>query len=60
MDGEYERNVYLAMLSEKCCEYEDMRFYMEEILKNKMDDLNIDECNLVSISYKNIINNLMY
>ena len=56
MDGKYERNVYLAMLSEQCEKYEDMRFYLEEIFKFKMDYLNLDECNLISISYRKIIN----
>ena len=55
MDEKYERNVYLAMLSEQCHEYDDMRNFLEDLVKNKKDDLNLDESNLISISYKNII-----
>ena len=55
MDEKYEKNVYLSMLCEQCNQYDDMKFYLEDIIKNKKEDLNLDECNLISFAYKNII-----
>jgi 14-3-3 protein epsilon len=55
MDEKYEKNVYLAMLCEQCHEFDDMKNYLEDLVRNKKDDLNLDESNLISISYKNII-----
>jgi 14-3-3 protein epsilon len=55
MSDKYEKNVYLAMLSEQCNRYEDMTEFLEEMVKKKTDDLNSDERNLLSIAYKNSI-----
>lgn len=48
---EVEKNNYLAMLSESCNRLEDMLFYIENLVKNKNEDLNIDERNLVSSGF---------
>lgn len=51
----YEKNVYLAMLAEQCTRFEDMMEFLEEMVKNKKEDLSSDERNLLSIAYKNTI-----
>ena len=55
MSGKYDRNVYLGMLAEQCTRYEDMIFFLEEMVDGKDEDLNSDERNLLSIAYKNNI-----
>ena len=55
MSERYEKQVYLAMLAEQCSRYEDMTDFLEEMVKNKKDDLSSDERNLLSIAYKNTI-----
>src|SRR3954468_4862244 len=55
MADRYEKQVYLAMLAEQCSRFEDMTEFLEEMVKNKKDDLSSDERNLLSIAYKNSI-----
>jgi 14-3-3 protein epsilon len=55
MSERYEKQVYLAMLAEQCSRFEDMTDFLEEMVKNKKDDLSSDERNLLSIAYKNTI-----
>lgn len=55
MSERYEKNVYLAMLAEQCSRFEDMTEFLEEMVKNKKEDLTSDERNLLSIAYKNNI-----
>ena len=53
MSNKYEKNVYIAMLAEQCNRFEEMVEFLEEMLKNRSQDLNSDERNLLSIAYKN-------
>jgi 14-3-3 protein epsilon len=55
MSERYEKQVYLAMLAEQCNRYEDMKDFLEEMVKGKKEDLTSDERNLLSIAYKNTI-----
>jgi 14-3-3 protein epsilon len=55
MADRYEKQVYLAMLAEQCNRFEDMMEFLEEMVKNKKEDLTSDERNLLSIAYKNTI-----
>ena len=55
MSERYEKQVYLAMLAEQCSRFEDMTEFLEEMVKNKREDLSSDERNLLSIAYKNTI-----
>jgi len=53
MSKGYEKNVYMAMLAEQCNRFEEMKDFLEEMLKGRDKDLNSDERNLLSIAYKN-------
>ena len=50
MSEKYEKQVYLAMLAEQCGRFEDMTEFLEEMVKNKKEDLSSDERNLLSIA----------
>ena len=57
---QYEKNIYLSMLAEQCNYFNDMYYYMEDIVKFDKDKiLSSDERNLLSIAMKNKINNNM-
>jgi len=58
MAEKYEKLVYLAMLAEQCGRFEDMTEFLEEMVRNKKDDLSSDERNLLSIAYKSTITHL--
>jgi 14-3-3 protein epsilon len=51
----YEKNLYLARVTEQSERYEETIKYMEEIVKNKKEDLSIEERNLLSAAYKNCV-----
>jgi 14-3-3 protein epsilon len=51
----YEKNLYLARVTEQSERYDETIKYMEEIVKNKKDDLSIEERNLLSAAYKNCV-----
>ena len=55
---ENEKKIYLAMLAEQCERYEDMIEILEEMIKLKKEEINCDERNLISIAYKNYINEI--
>ena len=55
MSAKDEKNVYLAMLAEQCSSYKEMVQFLEDMVKQRDKDLNSDERNLLSISYKNSI-----
>ena len=50
----FEEQFYLARVAEHCERYEDMIDFLK-ILKQKEDDLTVDERNLLSVAYKNSI-----
>lgn len=52
---DYEKNLYLARITEQAERFDETIKYMEEIVKNKKDDLTIDERNLLSAAYKNCV-----
>jgi 14-3-3 protein epsilon len=52
---DYEKNLYLARITEQSERFEETIKYMEEIVKNKKDDLTIEERNLLSAAYKNCV-----
>jgi 14-3-3 protein epsilon len=51
----YEKNLYLAKVTEQAERFEETIKYMEEIVKNKKEDLSIEERNLLSAAYKNCV-----
>ena len=54
-DPLYEKNLYLARITEQAERYNETIQYMEEIVKHKKDDLTTEERNLLSSAYKNCI-----
>ena len=54
-DTFYEKNLYLARITEQAERYNETIQYMEEIVKHKKDDLTTEERNLLSSAYKNCI-----
>jgi 14-3-3 protein epsilon len=55
MAESYEKLLYLARITEQAERHEETIKYMEEIVKIKKDDLNIEERNLLSAAYKNCV-----
>jgi 14-3-3 protein epsilon len=55
MSEGYEKLLYLARITEQAERHEETIKYMEEIVKIKKDDLNIEERNLLSAAYKNCV-----
>jgi len=51
----YEKLLYLARITEQAERHEETIKYMEEIVKVKKEDLNIEERNLLSAAYKNCV-----
>ena len=51
----YEKLLYLARITEQAERHEETIKYMEEIVKIKKEDLNIEERNLLSAAYKNCV-----
>ena len=52
--SDFEEKIYLARVAEQCERYEDMIEFLQ-VLKEKKEDLTVDERNLVSVAYKNEI-----
>uniref|UniRef100_A0A7S4F0T8 14-3-3 domain-containing protein n=1 Tax=Chrysotila carterae TaxID=13221 RepID=A0A7S4F0T8_CHRCT len=55
MADEHEKNVYMAKLAEQAERYEEMVEYMKEVAKSVTDDLSLEERNLLSVAYKNVV-----
>lgn len=55
MAESYEKLLYLARITEQAERHEETIKYMEDIVKVKKDDLNIEERNLLSAAYKNCV-----
>ena len=53
--AKYEKNLYMAMLSEQCHRYDEMVNYLEEMIKTRDKDISTDERNLLSVAYKNLL-----
>jgi len=48
-------NVYMAKLAEQAERYEEMVEYMKKVVQNTSTDLSLEERNLLSVAYKNIV-----
>ena len=54
-DANYEKLISLARITEQAERHEETIKYMEEIVKNKKEDLTIEERNILSSAYKNCV-----
>jgi 14-3-3 protein epsilon len=50
-----ENNVYMAKLAEQAERYEEMVEYMKAVCKDSATDLSLEERNLLSVAYKNVV-----
>ena len=50
-----ENNVYMAKLAEQAERYDEMVEYMKEVANNSENDLSLEERNLLSVAYKNVV-----
>jgi len=50
-----EDNVYMAKLAEQAERYEEMVEYMKLVAMNASEDLSLEERNLLSVAYKNVV-----
>ena len=48
-------SVYMAKLAEQAERYEEMVEYMKEVVEGSATDLSLEERNLLSVAYKNVI-----
>ena len=55
MSEDYEKLISLARITEQAERHEETITYMEKIIKDKKEDLTIEERNILSAGYKNII-----
>merc|ERR1719408_899192 len=53
--GEQSENVYMAKLAEQAERYEEMVQYMKTATMNATEDLSLEERNLLSVAYKNVV-----
>nr|ANW11990.1 FT-4 [Haloxylon ammodendron] len=54
-EGSRDDNVYLAKLAEQAERYEEMVEFMEKVAKTADVELTVEERNLLSVAYKNVI-----
>jgi len=48
-------HVYMAKLAEQAERYEEMVEYMKSVAQGQVDDLSLEERNLLSVAYKNVV-----
>jgi len=53
--GNTSDNVYMAKLAEQAERYEEMVEYMKQVAVNSNEDLSLEERNLLSVAYKNVV-----
>jgi len=53
--GDANENVYMAKLAEQAERYEEMVEYMKKVVDQSGQDLSLEERNLLSVAYKNIV-----
>merc|ERR1711972_1272446 len=53
--SESDDNVYMAKLAEQAERYEEMVEYMKKVCEETSDDLSLEERNLLSVAYKNVV-----
>jgi len=49
------QNVYMAKLAEQAERYDEMVEYMKQVAQNSEQDLSLEERNLLSVAYKNVV-----
>jgi len=54
-DVNYTKNIYLARVAEKADCHEDTIKIMEDLIKTKENDLNLEERNILCSAYKNLV-----
>merc|ERR1712054_655519 len=50
-----DENVYMAKLAEQAERYDEMVEYMKSVAQNSSSDLSLEERNLLSVAYKNVV-----
>ena len=50
-----EETVFMARVADQAERYDDMVDFLEKIVKEKHDDLTVEERNLLSVGFKNLI-----
>uniref|UniRef100_A0A3B4X726 14-3-3-like protein A n=1 Tax=Seriola lalandi dorsalis TaxID=1841481 RepID=A0A3B4X726_SERLL len=50
-----DEDVYMAKLAEQAERYEEMVEYMKKVATAASDDLSLEERNLLSVAYKNVV-----
>ena len=50
-----EEKIFLARVAEQAERFEDMVTYLKESISMKKDDFTVDERNLLSVGFKNLI-----
>ena len=50
-----EETVFMARVADQAERYDDMVDFLEKIVKEKTDDLSVEERNLLSVGFKNLI-----
>merc|ERR1711904_130034 len=53
--GESEDNVYMGKLAEQAERYDEMVEYMKQVANSSQQDLTLEERNLLSVAYKNVV-----
>ena len=48
-------NVYMAKLAEQAERYDEMVEYMKELVNSATEDLSLEQRNLLSVAYKNVV-----
>ena len=48
-------NVYMAKMAEQAERYEEMVEYMKKVAQGCSEDLSLEERNLLSVAYKNVV-----
>ena len=55
MSGPREEQTYIAKLAEQAERYEEMVEYMKRVAEGSSQDLSLEERNLLSVAYKNVV-----
>lgn len=53
--GDKEHNIFMAKLAEQAERYEEMAKYMRQVAEEAQTELSVEERNLLSVAYKNVI-----
>ena len=55
-NAKFDKNMYMALLSDQCQRYEEMIKSIEDMIKTRDKDISQNERNLLIIAYRNLIN----